>query len=296
MIRAAIVGVGNCASALIQGVAVAQGDGALTGVTYKSVGGYAPKDVTFVAGFDVDARKVGKTLAEAIFAPPNCCYRIAKSAQSLACLPTTRVLSAPVMDGVAAHMLEQPAHTSFRITEEPALDRDAILAALAEARVDVLVNYLPVGSQAATEFWAQVCLDANIAFCNCIPVFIASDPVWEAKFIAKGLPLIGDDMKSLFGASVLSQMLQELAFDRGHAVKAHIQQNVGGNTDFLNMCDKTRLKSKKISKENVIRCVRGAALRCPHACSRRPPSYNPIVQFHPHLLLQVSKRHPRRAC
>lgn len=253
MIRVAIVGVGNCASSLIQGVAVAQGEGTVAGVTYASIGGYTPKDINFALAFDVDARKVGKPLNEAIFAPPNCCYRIAKSDASLAALPTVNVLSAPIMDGVAPHMLEHPAHASFRLTDVPALSREAIIAVIREARIDVLVNYLPVGSQAATEFWANICLDAGVAFCNCIPVFIASDPAWEAKFIAKGLPLIGDDMKSLFGASVLSQMLQELAFDRGHSVKAHIQQNVGGNTDFLNMCDKSRLKSKKISKENVIR-------------------------------------------
>lgn len=252
-IRVAIVGVGNCASALVQGVAVAQSGEQLRGVTYALIGGYAARDLNFVAAFDVDARKVGKPLGEAIFAPPNCCFKIARSPQSAACLPAVEVLSAPLLDGVAPHMLDAPEHASFRLTDAPALSREAIVDALQEQQVHVLINYLPVGSQAASEFWAGVCLDVGVALCNCIPVFIASDPAWEARFIARGLPLIGDDMKSQVGASVLSQMLQELAFDRGHTVKAHIQQNVGGNTDFLNMIDKSRLASKKISKENVIR-------------------------------------------
>lgn len=179
--------------------------------------------------------------------------QVCKTPESLAHLPRVVVTSAPVLDGVAPHMLEAPAHASFRLTAAPPATRDAILRELADARVDVVVNYLPVGSQRATEFWAEVCLEGGIAFCNCIPVFIASDPAWEARFVAAGLPLIGDDMRSQFGASVLSQMLQELAFDRGHTVRAHIQQNVGGNTDFLNMTDRSRLASKKVSKENVIR-------------------------------------------
>ena len=246
MIQVAIVGVGNCASALIQGISIGNN---LQGVTYKDIGGYDVESINVKVTFDVDKRKVGKPLNEAIFAKPNCCWRFA-SDENLQFLTQT-VLSAPVLDGVAPHMLEEPEDLSFRLTDEPALSRSEIIEAL--EGVDVLVNYLPVGSQKATEFWAEICLDAGIAFCNCIPVFIASDPVWEARFISRNLPLIGDDMRSQFGASVLSQMFQELAFDRGHTVKAHIQTNTGGNTDFLNMCDKQRLSSKKISKENVIR-------------------------------------------
>ena len=143
-----------------------------------------------------------------------------KTPESLKQLPTVLVTSAPVLDGVAPHMLEAPAHASFRLTDAPAATRTDILRQLKDAAVDVLINYLPVGSQRATEWWAEVCLEGGIAFCNCIPVFIASDPAWEARFVAAGLPLIGDDMRSQFGASVLSQMLQELAFDRGHVVKA----------------------------------------------------------------------------
>ena len=131
--------------------------------------------------------------------------------------------------------------------------RSDIVAQLRQHEAEVLINYLPVGSQLATEFYAEICLELGISLVNCIPVFIASDPQWEQRFVEAGIPIIGDDMRSQFGASIVSQMLQELAFERGHHVKAHIQRNVGGNTDFLNMEDKARLKSKKISKENVIR-------------------------------------------
>ena len=253
-IRVAVVGVGNCASALIQGVSVSKaGERKLEGVTYESIGGYDPSYIDFVAAFDVDKRKVGRTIGEAIFAPPNCCWKIVKSEKELSQLPTCQVLMGPVLDGVADHMIEASENEGFRISDVNPITKREATEILTLSGVDVLIKYLPVGSQSATEWWAEVCLDAGVSFCNCIPVFIASDPKWEARFIERGLPLIGDDMRSQFGASVMSQMLQELAFDRGHIVKAHIQQNFGGNTDFLNMTDKSRLASKKISKENVIR-------------------------------------------
>lgn len=252
MINVAIVGIGNCASALVQGITVSKaGDRELTGVTYADIGGYKPKDINFVCGFDVDIRKVGFTVGEAIFATPNCCYQIVRTGKEMKHLPSPQVYMSPILDGVSSHMLEDK--NGFQLSNETPLNKEQIVEILKNNRCDVLINYLPVGSKKATEFWADVCLDANICFCNCIPVFIASDPTWEQKFIDKQLPIIGDDMRSQFGASVLSQMLQELAFDRGHVVKTHIQQNVGGNTDFLNMTDRSRLSSKKISKENVIR-------------------------------------------
>lgn len=255
-IRVAIVGMGNCASALIQGVAVAKAkERVLQGLSYEDIGGYSASDIDFVLGFDVDARKVDFSMKEAVFAKPNCCWQIAKSKAELNQLPTTRVFMGPVLDGVAPHMLDYHADEGFRLSSNKELSKKEVVKLLRDAGVYVLINYLPVGSQSATEWWTEACLDSEVAFCNCIPVFISSDPAWEKRFIEKGLPLIGDDMRSQFGASVglLSQMLQELAFDRGHKVKAHIQQNVGGDTDFLNMVDKSRLKYKKISKENVIR-------------------------------------------
>jgi len=253
-IKVAIVGIGNCASALVQGIAVSKGPRPLKGLDYPSIGGYEPKHIQIVACFDVDERKVGKPLNEAIFSPPNCCWPIAKESD-IQFIDKCEVFAAPILDSISDHMLQQEdENVSFKISENyKHLEFDEIVSILKDQKCQVLINYLPVGSQEATEFWAHVCLEANIPFCNCMPVFIASKHYWEQQFIEKGLPLIGDDMRSQFGASVLSQMLQELAFDRGIKVNAHIQQNFGGNTDFLNMMNKERLASKKISKENVIR-------------------------------------------
>jgi myo-inositol-1-phosphate synthase len=252
-IRVAIVGVGNCASSLVQGVALAKHDAeSLRGVTYPDIGGYKPSDLEFVLGFDIDVRKVGKRISEAIFSLPNCAFEIYADAYVM---KSGEVYAAPLLDGVSPHMLTGHASERFIPTNELGVSHDLAVKLLKENAVDILINYLPVGSQQATEFWATVCIDAKVSLCNCIPVFIASDPVWEKKFIDAGINLIGDDMRSQFGASVLSQMLQELAAARGHKVNCHIQRNVGGNTDFRNMENKERLVSKKISKENVLRGV-----------------------------------------
>ena len=246
-IRVAIAGVGNCASALVQGVHFYKDHEQenIPGIMFSRIGGYHPSDIEFVAAFDVDRRKVGRPLGEAIFAAPNCARIFC---QPVPLGPT--VLMAPVLDGVSDYMLEQPERFGFRLSNETPCD---IVKVLQDAKVDILLNYMPVGSQIATEHYAECCLKAGVAFLNCIPVFIASNPVWEKRFIDAGLPLIGDDMRSQIGASVLSQVLQELAFDRGATVKYHQQLNVGGNTDFNNMMVQSRLKSKKESKENVIR-------------------------------------------
>ena len=150
---------------------------------------------------------MGHPLSTAIFAPPNCCHRIALSEGEMAELPNVMVRSAPPLDGVAPHMLAAPAESSFRLTAAAAVTRREAVDILSAAKTDVLINYLPVGSQAASAWWAEACLEAGCALCNCIPVFIASDPAWEARFVDAGLPLIGDDMRSQFGASVLSAML-----------------------------------------------------------------------------------------
>ncbi|MCF2491045.1 inositol-3-phosphate synthase [Dyadobacter sp. CY347] len=265
-IKVAIVGVGNCASSLVQGVEYYTSfSEQKSGLMADDIGGYKAADIEFVCAFDVDERKVGLPLKEAIFAKPNCTIILNNDIKSKA-----PVYPSPVMDGVSPQMLAYPAENRFVIKSELAETdllaqsehynkdlvaslRSEIVAQLRKHEAEVLINYLPVGSQLATEFYAEICLELGISLVNCIPVFIASDPQWEQRFVDAGIPIIGDDMRSQFGASIVSQMLQELAFERGHHVKAHIQRNVGGNTDFLNMEDKARLKSKKISKENVIR-------------------------------------------
>ena len=264
-IKVGIIGTGNCAKSLVEGVQYyTEHTEATTGMMKFDIGGYKAEDIEFTVGFDVDERKVNLPLGEALKQKPNCSWNIVENIES-----TAPVYEAPVIDGYANLMDRYPESNRFLISEElrnstdmnrvswtSKLERkwkDSIIEKLKEHDVEVLVNYLPVGSQKTTEFWAEICLETGISFVNCIPVFIASDPKWEQRFIDAGIPLIGDDMRSQFGASILSQMLQELAFERGHHVKAHIQRNVGGNTDFLNMEDKSRLASKKISKENVIR-------------------------------------------
>ena len=262
-IRVAIVGIGNCASSLVQGVALAKtGNENLKGVTYAEIGGYKPSDIEFVIGFDIDVRKVGKPISEAIFSLPNCAYEIYSDAYQM---ESGLVYSAPLLDGVAPHMTEGTLSECFIPTRELPVSLEQAVVLLKNCKVDILINYLPVGSEEATEFWANVCIAAKVPLCNCIPVFIASDPSWEKKFIDAGICLIGDDMRSQFGASVLSQMFQELAVARGHKVKCHIQRNVGGNTDFRNMENKERLISKKISKENVLRGVAGPGEAFLHA-------------------------------
>lgn len=244
-INICIVGVGNCASSLYQGIHYYAKNKIDTGLMSDNIGGYKPGDIKIVAAIDVDKRKVGKTLKHAIFTKPNCTPIFYKDVHD-----GPIVSMGTVLDGVSSVMEEAEEEFSFRVSEHSPID---IVQLLKDTKTDILINYLPVGSQKATEYYANACIEAKVAFLNCIPVFIASSPEWEERFIKAGLPLIGDDMKSQFGASIISQMLQELAFERGHTVKCHIQRNVGGNTDFLNMTDTSRLKSKKISKENVIR-------------------------------------------
>lgn len=246
-IKVAVAGIGNCFSALYQGFAYYKKNHGVEvpGLMFEDIGGYAPTDVEVVAAFDVDPRKVGQPVGRAIFAKPNCARVFMPQ------VPAGPVVQmGPVLDGVSDYMLGQPEDESFRVAKKKPVD---VVKVLKDSGADILINYLPVGSQKATEFYAQAAIDAGVAFLNCIPVFIASDPEWEKKFIKAGLPIVGDDMRSAFGASILSQVLQELAFDRGFVVDFHQQLNIGGNTDFNNMMVQSRLASKKKSKENVIR-------------------------------------------
>lgn len=246
-IKIAVVGVGNCFSALYQGFAYyrRKQNGTVHGLMFEDIGGYSPADIEIVAAFDVDKRKVGKHVGTAIFAKPNCARVF------MADVPAGPVVQmGTILDGVSDYMLSVPEDEGFRLSSSKPVD---VVQTIKDSGADILVNYLPVGSQQATEFYAQAAIDAHVAFLNCIPVFIASNPTWEKKFIKAGLPIVGDDMRSEFGASILSQVLQELAFDRGCVVDFHQQINIGGNTDFNNMMVHSRLESKKISKENVIR-------------------------------------------
>lgn len=246
-IKIAVAGIGNCFSALYQGFAYYSKNKAdeVPGIMFGDIGGYGPTDIEVVAAFDVDERKVGLPIGQAIFAKPNCARIFMPD------VPAGPVVSmGEVHDGVSDYMLEQPEDEGFRVSKEKPAD---VVQILKDSGADILVNYLPVGSQKATEFYAQAAIDADVAFLNCIPVFIASDPKWEQKFVDAKLPIVGDDMRSQLGASVFSQVIQELAFDRGMHVDFHQQLNIGGNTDFNNMMVQTRLASKKKSKENVIR-------------------------------------------
>jgi myo-inositol-1-phosphate synthase len=264
-IRVAIVGVGNCAKSLVEGVALYSKTGQTDGLAFPEIGGYKAENIEFVLAYDVDSRKVGKPLWEAIAAKPNCAMDFEVDLEDIARISRTgmetgfivehtTVKMGAVLDGVAAHMANYDEDESFRVDEiSEQLTKEQLIADLRDHKVDVLLNYLPVGSQEATEFYVEACLEAKVPFVNCIPVFIVSDPVWEQKIKDAGIPAIGDDMRSQLGASVMSQALQELFFNRGMKVKFHEQTNHGGNTDFLNMMDQSRLASKKISKENVIR-------------------------------------------
>ena len=233
-IKVAIAGVGNCASSLIQGVeyykGVKAGDELVPGLMHNVFGGYSVGDVDFVAAFDVDKRKVGKPLNQAIFEKPNNTKIFQKDIPKWG---NIIVQKGPVLDGVAAHMADYPEDQSFRVDEKQ--KPCDVAQVLKESGAEILVNYLPVGSQKATEHYAEACLDTGIAFMNCMPVFIASNPEWAKRFRDKGLPCAGDDMKSQCGATIVHRVLAKLFSDRGMKIKHSYQLNVGGNTDFLNM-------------------------------------------------------------
>jgi myo-inositol-1-phosphate synthase len=247
-IRVAIVGVGNSASALIQGVEYYKNvkeDETVPGLMHVNFGGYHVRDIKFVAAFDVDKNKIGKDLAEAIFTKPNCCAKFANVSPL-----GVKVSPGPVLDGVAKHMRE-----TFNIYSEDETKPADVASILKESRAEILINYLPVGSQNATRFYAQAALDAGCAFINCIPEFIASDNAWSRKFEEKGLPVAGDDVKSQLGATILHRNLVRLCVDRGVIVDETYQLNLGGDTDFLNMTVEERLKTKRISKTEAVKSL-----------------------------------------
>ena len=261
-IRVAIAGVGNCASALVQGIeyyrdrAAARKDSASashSGLMHPEIGGYRPFDMKPVAAFDVDVRKVGRPLTEAVFAKPNCA-RVFQSS-----LPASDVVVSmgPVLDGVAAHMVDHPEEQAFRVADQEAVD---VASVLRESEAEVLVCYLPVGSEYAVRHYAEACLEAGVALVNCVPVFLASDAEWAGRFRAAGLPLVGDDVKSQVGATIVHRALASLFADRGVEIDRTYQLNTGGNTDFLNMLERERLASKRRSKTESVQSQLGERL------------------------------------
>lgn len=249
-IKIAIVGIGNCASSLIQGIHYYKNRKAedAIGLMHWKIGDWDPTDIEVVAAFDIDERKVGKTIDEAIFAKPNCttifCENIPKS--------DVKVSMGHILDGVAEHMNNYKEENTFKVSNEKPADTVEVLK---ESDAEILLSYLPVGSEEAARYYAQCALDAEIAYINCMPVFIVSDPEWEAKFREKGIPIVGDDIKAQIGATITHRTLANLFKERGVKLEHTYQINTGGNTDFLNMLNRERLDSKKESKTEAVQSV-----------------------------------------
>jgi myo-inositol-1-phosphate synthase len=270
-IKVGIIGVGNCAKSLVEGVQYyIQNPHDKVGLMYPDIGGYSSEDIEFVVGFDVDRRKVNRPLIEALRALPNCAMDHVAEIDNTCVTKDAAVYSGPELDGVAEHMLDYPENVSFRTGAEAAKSYDDIVTLVKKTGVDVLINYLPVGSEKATRFYLDVALEAGVHFVNCIPTIIATKEtqIIEQKFIDKGLTIVGSDMRSAWGASRLSEVLQGAMIDSGILVTQHIQLNMAcgstqgqehirtgrtANTDFLNMAKQERLHNKHISKENVLK-------------------------------------------
>jgi myo-inositol-1-phosphate synthase len=257
-IKLAIVGVGNCASSLLQGMEFyrAASSRQIPGLLHRDIGGYGPGDLEVACAFDVDVRKVGKDIAEAIFEAPNCTKIFQRE------VPKTgvHVRMGPVLDGVAPHMAEHPEERRFLVSDERAGSRPEIVEALETSGAEVMLNYLPVGSEQAARFYAECALEAGVAFVNCMPVFIASDPAFARRFAERGLPIVGDDIKAQLGATITHRTLTDLFRRRGVKLERTYQLNTGGNTDFLNMLNRSRLVSKKRSKTEAVQAVAGERL------------------------------------
>lgn len=250
----AIAGVGNCATSLVQGVAYyATPHPGENGLLHRRIGPYTPADIRMVAAFDIDARKVGQSLEAACAAKPNCTAWFVKR------LPRSGVTvqMGPVLDGVAPHMTRYPHDRTFIAAKRKPVN---VAKVLRRTGADILLNYLPVGSQRATEAYATACLETGVSLINCIPVFIASNPVWAARFTKRGIPIVGDDVKGQLGATILHRALAKLFTMRGVEVDRTYQLNIGGNTDFLNMLNHDRLQLKKISKTEAVQSALGKRL------------------------------------
>ncbi len=257
-IKVAIVGAGNCASSFIQGIHYyrTKTPEEAVGLMHWEIGGFRPGDIDVVAAFDIDGRKVGRDISEAIFSPPNCTLVFQDD------IPPTgvRVKMGRVLDGFPPHMENFNEERRFVLASEAEPTKEEVVATLRESGAEILLNYLPVGSEKATRFYAECALDAGLAMVNNIPVFIASDETWAARFRERGLPIIGDDIKAQLGATITHRTLTDLFRKRGVRLERTYQLNTGGNTDFLNMLQRTRLLSKKISKTEAVQSVAGERL------------------------------------
>lgn len=282
-IRVAIIGVGNCASSLIQGVEYyknAEESDFIPGVMHVNLGGYHIRDIEFVVAFDIDKNKVGKDLSEAMFTPPN-------NTTKFSDVPylNVKVERGMTHDGLGKYL-------SQIIKKAPGSTAD-VVGILKEAKVDVVINYLPVGSEEATKWYVEQVLEAGCGLINCIPVFIASERYWQRRFEIKNLPIIGDDIKSQVGATILHRTLVNLYLDRGMPIDRTYQLNTGGNTDFLNMLERERLISKKISKTNAVTSqikARGLNIH-PDNIHVGPSDYVPWQKDNKLCFLRIESRH-----
>ncbi|MHB8566589.1 MAG: inositol-3-phosphate synthase [Nitrososphaerales archaeon] len=246
-VKVALAGIGNCASALVQGITFYSDNGRpdeeVVGLTQYSLGGLAPSDIEVVAAFDVNRDKVGKDLSEAIFAKPNNTVKITDVQKT-----GVKVQKAPTLDGIGKYLKDV-----VKISSEP--DIASVAQAVKDSGADILVNYLPVGSTQAVQFYADEALRAHVGFINAMPVFIASEPRWQKKFSDAGLPTAGDDVMSQLGATVLHKTIVKLCVDRGVKIDETYQLNIGGDSDFLNMLEESRLVDKRISKTSAVRAM-----------------------------------------
>lgn len=249
-IKIGIIGIGNCASSLIQGIEYYKNKTPEdnTGLMHWDIGGYLPGDIEVVLAIDIDQRKVGHDLSEAIFSPPNCTTIFCKNIPKY----DLKVQMGHVLDGVSSHMDKYEETQKFIISDETPQDTTQLIK---DSGAEIIINYLPVGSEKAVRYYAQCCLDAKVAFINNMPVFIASDPKWAEKFQEKNLPIIGDDIKAQVGATITHRTLTQLFQNRGVQLDKTYQLNTGGNTDFLNMLNRDRLESKKTSKTEAVQSI-----------------------------------------
>ncbi len=252
-IKIGIVGIGNCASSLLQGIEYYRNKDSkeAIGLMHWDIGGYKPYGIEVVAAFDIDKRKVGKDVSEAIFELPNCTTVFCDN------VPETdvKVRMGKILDGFSDHMKNYDEKYTFVLSDEKEASREDVINVLKESGAEILLNYLPVGSEEGTRFYAECALDAGVAFINNMPVFIASNPEWADRFKEKGIPIIGDDIKAQLGATITHRTLADLFKKRGVKLERTYQLNTGGNTDFLNMLDRSRLASKKTSKTEAVQAV-----------------------------------------